>query len=269
LYSAEPDLIEEVFARQGADLGLVQQVVGCLHLLEHGGADRLAALVRRGTLGPAAARLCVKALAAADPAAVLRARAARELDPAKAVTRLRRIRHAWQVPAGLSPVPGGIDWGALEAAHGREPIPHWERIVNRSDAPADLRLRHAALVPEPGPDGLPDGAALTRARARYGLGRLHHCPLTTQLDGLLAEGPLTAADLLHVVAPAALVLAYLNAAARRTDAPPEAHTALADLAALVAARLGSDAAAWARVADRLTGRDPAWDPMSPVAALLD
>ncbi|MER5812877.1 hypothetical protein ABT143_32630 [Streptomyces sp. NPDC002033] len=269
LYSAEPDLIEEVFARQGADLGLVQQVVGCLHLLEHGGADRLAALVRRGTLGPAAARLCVKALAAADPAAVLRARAARELDPAKAVTRLRRIRHAWQVPAGLSPVPGGIDWGALEAAHGREPIPHWERIVNRSDAPADLRLRHAALVPEPGPDGLPDGAALTRARARYGLGRLHHCPLTTQLDGLLAEGPLTAADLLHVVAPAALVLAYLNAAARRTDAPPEAHTALADLAALVAARLGSDAAAWALVADRLTGRDPAWDPMSPVAALLD
>ncbi|MFG2616800.1 hypothetical protein ACGFXC_04195 [Streptomyces sp. NPDC048507] len=274
LYSAEPDLIEEVFARQGAGLSLVQQVVGCLHLLEHGGAARLAGLVRRGPLGPAAARLCVKALAAPDPAAVLRARAARELDPAKAVTRLRRTRNAWQVPGALSAAPGGIDWAALEAAHAREPLPHWERIVNRADAPADLRLRHAALVAEPGPDGLPDGAALTRARARYGLGGLHHCPLTTQLDGLLAPGPhapgpLTAADLLHVVAPAALVLAYLNGAARRTDAPPQAHAALAGLTALVADRLGSDAEAWARVAGRLTGRDPGWDPLSPVAALLD
>ncbi|WP_371675064.1 hypothetical protein [Streptomyces sp. NBC_01276] len=268
LHSAEPDLIEEVFAREGRDLSLLQQVLGCLNLLEHGGADRLAALVRRDLLGRAAATLCAKALASTDPAAVLRTRAARELAPEKFITRLRRDRPAWQAPGGAATVPGGIDWEAVEAAHTEEPLPNWGWVVNSASAPAGLRLRNAALVREPGPDGLPDGAELTRARARYGLGGLYHCPLPNQLDGLLASGMLTGTDLLHEAAPAALMLAYLSGAARRTDAPEQAHAALRALTGLVAARLGSDPQAWRRVTDRLTGRDPAWEPLSPVAALL-
>lgn len=267
LHSAEPDLIEEAFARD-RDLSLLQQVLGCLNLFEHGGADWLAAFVRRDLLGQAAATLCAKALASADPAAVLRARAARELAPAKFITRLRRDRPAWHSPGGAATVPGGIDWEAVEAAHAEEPLPNWEWVVNSAAAPAGLRLRHAALVREPGPDGLPDGAELTRARARYGLGGMYHCPLPTQLDGLLASGMLTGADLLHVAAPAALMLAYLGGAARRTDAPEQARTALTALTELVATRLGNDPEAWRRVTDRLTGRDPQWEPLSPVAALL-
>ncbi|MFF1556159.1 hypothetical protein [Streptomyces sp. NPDC058279] len=268
LYSAEPDLIEEVFARQGADLSLLQQILGCLNLLRHGGTDRLTALVRRDLLGRAATTLCVKALASADPAAVLRARVARELAPAKLIARLRRDRPAWQNPGGAASVPGGIDWEAVEAAHAHEPLPHWDRLVNHHDAPADLRLRHAALVREPGADGLPDGADLTRARARHGLGGLFHCPPAVQLDGLLGSGMLTATDLLHQAAPAALMLAYLAGAARRTDAPEQARAALTALTDLVAGHLGTDPQAWRRVTDRLTGRDPGWDHLSPVAALL-
>ncbi|MET8753111.1 hypothetical protein ABZW32_23850 [Streptomyces sp. NPDC004667] len=268
LHSAEPDLIEEVFVREGRDLSLLQQVLGCLNLLEHGGTDRLAALVRRDLLGRAAATLCAKALTSADPAAVLRARADRELAPAKFIARLRRDRPAWHAPGGAATVPGGIDWAAVEAAHTEEPLPHWGWVVNHVDAPEGLRLRHAALFREPGPDGLPGGAELTRARARYGLGGLYHCPLSTQLDGLLASGMLTGTDLLEVAAPAALMLAYLSGVTRRTDAPEQAHAALTALTALVATRLGSDPEAWRRVTDRLTGRDPAWEPLSPVAALL-
>ncbi|MFF2195520.1 hypothetical protein ACFVXK_21675, partial [Streptomyces sp. NPDC058157] len=266
--SDEPGLIEEVFARQGAELGFAQQAVGCLGLLEHGGAARLAALAGRELLGPAAARLCAKALASKDPAAVLRARVARELDPVKLLTRLRRGPSHWQTTSALLATPGAVDWEALAAAHAQEPIPNWEYLVNLRSAPAGLRLRHAELLHEPGPDGLPDGPEATRARARSGLAGLHHCPPVTQLDGLLASGALTPDDLLHTAAPAARVLAYLSTAARRPDAPPGARTALAALAALTGSRPAADPAAWAAVVSRLTGRDPGWDPVSPVSVLL-
>ncbi|MFD0266380.1 hypothetical protein ACFVGY_07275 [Streptomyces sp. NPDC127106] len=267
LASAEPDLIEEVFARH-TGLSLAHQVVGCLHLAEHGGPDRLAALVARGVLGQAATTLCVKALRSGDPVGVLRARAERELAPAKLITRMRRHTGAWQSTSAVWHSPYGVDWQALEAAHEAEPLPQWSALVNHPDAPTRLRLRHPGLVHEPGAEGLPDGPELTRARARHGLGSLWSCALTTQLDGLLAAGHLGPGALLHLVAPAARVLAYLGGASRRTDAPAEAAEALAELAALVAARLGTDAEAWERVVARLTGRDPQWDRTSPVAALF-
>ncbi|MFI9724300.1 hypothetical protein ACIHFE_32465 [Streptomyces sp. NPDC052396] len=268
LCSAEPDLIEEIFARKGTELGLVHQILGCLHLLEHGGAHRLTALIGRDLLGQAATKLCVKALAAKDPAAVIRARLDRELAPDKLVKKVRRAQAPWQVRSAVEAVPVGADWQALEAAHQEEPLPHWEQLVKLPDAPAELLLRHAALVREPGPNGLAQGACLTRARARHGLAGLYHCAPVTQLDGLLDSGILTGSDLLHLAAPAALMLAYLGSAARRTDAPAEAGAALTELAGLVRARLGTDAAAWTRVTNRLTGRDPQWEPMSPVALLL-
>ncbi|MFF4403296.1 hypothetical protein [Streptomyces sp. NPDC001404] len=268
LGSAEPDLIEEIFVRQGTDLGLVDQLLGCLHLFEHGGAGRLAGLVGRGLLGQAAAKLCVKALAADDPAAVIRTRLDRELAPAKLVKKLRRSRDHWQTTSAVAALPVGADWRALEAAHEEEPLPYWDRLVNLPDTPAELRLRYAALIREPGPNGLAEGAEPTRARARHGLGGLYHCATVTQLDGLLDSGILSGADLLHLAAPAALMLAYLGSAARRADAPTGAHTALTDLSDLVRSRLGTDAEAWTRVTDRLTGRDPEWEPMSTVAALL-
>ncbi|MFD0379283.1 hypothetical protein [Streptomyces sp. NPDC127112] len=268
LRSREPALIEEAFARLAPELGFVQQAVGCLNLLEHGGAARLAALAGRDLLGPAAVRLCAKALGSPDPAAVIRARVARELAPARLLTRLRRGSGHWQAAGSVLGAPGAVDWQALAAAHDEEPIPHWEYLVNLRGAPASLRLRYARLLREPGPDGLPDGPEATRARARHGLAGLAHCPPVTQFDGLLASGHLTGEDLLHTAAPAAQVLAYLNTARRRPDAPPGAAAALAALTALVGTRLAAGPAAWARTVSRLTGRDPGWDPVSPVSVLL-
>ncbi|MFE8938130.1 hypothetical protein ACFYNX_11620 [Streptomyces sp. NPDC007872] len=270
LCSAEPDLVEELLAREGARLPFGHQLLGCLRLFEHGGADRLARLAGRDVLGRSAATACAKALASADPAAVLRARLDRELAPEKLVRKLRRARHAPHARDLVESLPPGepVDWAALEAAHAREPIPYWQDVVRTDGVPEDVRLRHAALLPEPGPDGLPGSARLTRERARYGLGGLFHCAPTAQGDGLLAAGLLTGADLVRLAAPAGPLLAYLGAAARRTDAPPGAAEARTLLADLVRSRLGTDAAAWRRVAERLTGLDAEGDPLSTVEALL-
>ncbi|TWV55417.1 hypothetical protein FRZ03_07745 [Streptomyces misionensis] len=161
-----------------------------------------------------------------------------------------------------------MDWAALEAAHAEEPLPYWQDVVRLDGVPEDVRLRHAALLPEPDPDGLSGSARLTRERARHGLGGQYHCAPSTQLDGLLAAGLLDGADLVRLAAPAAWLLSYLGSAARRTDAPPEAADARTLLADLVRSRLGTDRAAWHRVAERLTGLDPEWDPVSTVEALL-
>ncbi|MFF0559300.1 hypothetical protein [Streptomyces sp. NPDC004266] len=270
LCSAEPDLVEELLEKHGARLGLGHQLLGCLRLFEHGGADRLARLAGRDVLGRSATTLCAKALASADPAAVLRARLDRELAPEKLVRKLRRAPHAPHARDLVDSLPPGepVDWTALEAAHAQEPLPYWRDIVRLDGVPEDVRLRHAALLPEPGPDGIPGSARLTRERARHGLGGLFHCAPTTQLDGLLAAGLLDGADLVRLAAPAARLLAYLGAAARRTDAPPGAAEARTVLAGLVRSGLGTDPAAWQRVAERLTGLDPEWDPVSTAETLL-
>ncbi|MFF5475616.1 hypothetical protein [Streptomyces achromogenes] len=161
-----------------------------------------------------------------------------------------------------------MDWAALEAAHAQEPLPHGQDIVRLDGVPEDVRLRHAALLPEPGPDGLPGGAGLTRERARHGLGSHLHCAPTTQLDGPLRAGLLDGADLARLAAPAARLLAYLGAAARRTDALPEIAEARALLAGLVRTGLGTDPAAWHGVARRLTDLDPEWNPITTAEALL-
>ncbi|GAA2464488.1 hypothetical protein GCM10023100_77670 [Actinocorallia cavernae] len=270
LCSAELDLVEELLEREGPRLGLGHQLLGCLRVFEYGGADRLARLVGRDVLGPSAATVCVKALACADPAGVIRARLDREVAPDKLVRKLRRARSAPRARDLLASLPPGepVDWAALEAAHAQEPLPYWQDIVRLDGVPEEVRLRYAALLPEPGPDGLRGGARLTRERARYGLGGHFHCAPSTQLDGLLTAGLLDAADLVRLAAPAALLLAYLGSAARRTDAPPDAAEARTVLADLVRCGLGMDPAAWHRVAARLTGRDPQWDPGSTVEALL-
>ncbi|MEL5957386.1 hypothetical protein AADR41_21925 [Streptomyces sp. CLV115] len=271
LCSAEPDLVEELLAKEGTKLDVAHQLLGCLRLLEHGGADRLARVAGADLLGRAATTVCAKALAAADPVAVLRARLDRELAPGKLVAKLRRAQNAAQTRMVFRSLPPGVavDWAALETAHAEDPIPYWSDVVRLDEAPEEVRLRHAALLGEPGPDGLSGNVGLTRERARHGLGGLYHCAPTTQLDGLLAAGLLTGTDLLRSAAPAARILAYLSGTARRTDAPPEAAAARAGLAELVRSRLGTDGAAWARVAERLTGLAPGWEPMSPVTGLLD
>jgi hypothetical protein len=270
LCSAEPDLVEELLATQGSRLGLGHQLLGCLRLLEYGGADRLARLAGRDVLGRSATTVCAKALASADPGAVLRARLAVEPAPEKLVRKLRRARHAPHARDLVESLPPGepVDWAALEAAHAQEPLPYWQDIVRLDGVPEDVRLRHAALLPEPGPDGLLGSARLTRERVRHGLGDQFHCAPTTQLDGLLTAGLLDGADLLRRAAPAARLLAYLGAAARRTDAPPQTAEARALLADLVRARLGTNPAAWHRVARRLTGLGPEWNPAPTVEELL-
>ncbi|WP_158718737.1 hypothetical protein [Streptomyces griseus] len=270
LCSAEPDLVEEILTREGRRLGLGDQLLGCLRLFEHGGADRLARLAAADALGRSATTVCAKALASADPAAVLRARLDRELAPEKLVRKLRRARHAPQARDLVRSLPPGepVDWVALEAAHAQDPLPHWQDLVGLDGVPEDVRLRHAALLPEPGPDGLPGGARPTRERARHGLGGLYHCAPSTQIDGLLAAGLLDGTDLVRLASPAVRILAHLGAAGRRTDAPPGTAEARAVLAGLVRSALGTDPAAWRRVAGRLTGLDPSWDPFSTVESLL-
>nr|WP_145489350.1 MULTISPECIES: hypothetical protein [Streptomyces] len=105
-----------------------------------------------------------------------------------------------------------MDW----AAHAQEPLPHRQDIVRLDGASEGVRLRHTALVPEPGSDGL------------------------ARLDGLLTAGLLGGADLVRLAAPAGLPLGCLGSAARRTDAPPEAAEARSVLADLVRSELGTD-----------------------------
>ncbi|GAA2482504.1 hypothetical protein GCM10010406_18500 [Streptomyces thermolineatus] len=268
LESAEPDLIEAVLVRTGRHLDLAQQLTGCLNLLRHGGPRRLGDLVGRGVLGRAATRLCQKALAGPDPAAMLRARLDRELSPARLAARLRRSDHPWRTAELLGNRPAAWDWYGLEAEHHKDPVPHWAEVVRHPAAPRDLVLRHSEHLPAPGRHRTPADPRLTRARLRHGLGDHFHEPLTVQLDHLLGTGHLGGADMVREVAPAALVLDYLNGAGRRTDAPARVGAALAETAVLVRDRLGVDAAAWRRVVARLTERDPHWDPLAPVASLL-
>ncbi|MER6612010.1 hypothetical protein [Streptomyces xantholiticus] len=269
LESAEPDLVELVFARSGKRLDLAQQLVGCLNLLRHGGQERLAALAESGMLGAAATRLCQKALATADPAAPLAARARRELSAERLVKRLRRVKGHWDTRAILTNRPGALDWDALEAEHRAEPIPEWEQIVRHPDAPHDFRLRNAAHLLVPSLRTVPLGRELTVARVRHGMAPVWSRESTdTLIDHLLTTGQLTGRDLIHEAAPAAVVLSCLGAAQRRSDAPAEVRTALRAAADLVRDRLGDDADAWHRVFARLTEQVPDQDPVVPVAALL-
>ncbi|WP_437052276.1 hypothetical protein [Streptomyces sp. enrichment culture] len=270
LCSAEPDLVEELLAKEAPRLGLGHQLLGCLTLFEHGGADRLTRLAGRGVLGRSATTVCAKALASADPAAVLRARLDRELAPEKLIRKLRRARHAPHARDLIESLPPGegVDWTALKAAHVQEPLPYWQDIIRLDGVPEEVRLRHAALLPEPGPDGLSGSARLTRERARHGLaGNFHHAP-TTQLDGLLTAGLLNGTDLIRLAAPAARLLTYLGAAARRTDAPPQTAEARTLLTHLVHTGLGTSPAAWHQAAARLAGLEADWNPHSTIETLL-
>ncbi|OEJ97559.1 hypothetical protein [Streptomyces thermolilacinus] len=268
LESAEPDLVEYVLARSGKRLNLAQQLVGCMSLLRHGGPERLAALADSGVLGATATRLCRKALASDDPQSPLADRLRRELGPDRIVKRLRRARSRWETRAVIDTSPGPLDWDALEAAHHEEPLPAWEELVRGPEAPHGIRLRHAAHLPAPSPHGTPLGRELTVARLRHGIGFHHRRPVDALLDRLLETGQLTGRDLVHEAAPAAVVLAYLNRARRRRDAPAEVRAAVAETERLVRERLGDDPGAWRRVAARLTEREPAWEAHTPVPALL-
>ncbi|MGP3991987.1 hypothetical protein [Streptomyces sp. 3N207] len=268
LESAEPELVELLFARSGKHLSLAQQLVGCLNLLRHGGHERLAALAESGLLGATATRLCQKALKADDPAAPLAARAERELSADRLVKRLRRAQGHWETRKVLGSTPGTPDWDALEAEHSEQPIPGWDQLVRHPDAPYDFRLHNAAYLPEPSRGTAPLGRELTVARARHGVGGHLREPVDALLDHLLQTGQLTGRDLIHEVAPAAIVLSYLNRARRRSDAPKEVHAALAEATRLVSDRLGEDTSAWQRVFTKLTERTPAWNPVVAVSALV-
>ncbi|WP_166028313.1 hypothetical protein [Streptomyces chilikensis] len=268
LESPEPDLVELLFARSGKHLNLAQQLAGCLSLLRHGGPGRLAALAGSGSLGATVTRLCQKALASDDPEAPLAARLRRELSGERLVKRLRRARDPWAAREIVAGTPGPLDWDALEAAHRDEPLAGWEELVRHPDAPHGIRLRHAAHLRAPSRYGAPLGRELTVARVRCGLGPHHREPVDALLDHLLESGQLTGRDLVHEAAPAAVVLAYLNRARLRRDAPVEVRAAVTETERLVRDRLGGDPAAWRRVAARLTEREPDRRQLAPVPSLL-
>ncbi|WP_329114369.1 hypothetical protein [Streptomyces sp. NBC_01353] len=267
LESAEPELIELVFARAGKHLTLAQQLVGSLNLLRHGGRRRLTALTESGRLGATATRLCQKALATDDPAAPLAARAGKELAPARLAKRLRRARAHWQTREILDTIPGPLSWDALEAEHAEDPIPAWEHIARHPTAPHAFRLRNAAHLHGLSVDR-PLGPELTVARARHGVEGHYRSPVDALLDSLLTTGQLTGRDLVHLAAPAAVVLSYLNRARRRSDAPEDVHVALTEVTLLVAERLGHDTDAWQRVHARLTAPTTDRSPAFALPALL-
>jgi hypothetical protein len=268
LESPEADLVELLFARSGKHLNLAQQLLGCLGLLRRGGVRRLAALADDGFLGAAATRLCQKALASDDPEGPLAARLRRELSGERLVKRLRRAGDQWAAREIVDSTPGPLDWDVLEAAHRDEPLPGWEELVRRPDAPHGIRLRHASHLRAPSVHGAPLGRELTVARVRCGLGFHHREPTDAVLDHLLASGQLTGRDLVDEAAPAAVVLAYLNRARLRRDAPEEVRAALTETERLVRERLGGDPAAWHRVTARLTEREPDRQQLVPVRSLL-
>lgn len=164
--------------------------------------------------------------------------------------------------------PGGSSGTHRVAEHRADPIPRWDEIVRHPEAPYDFRLRHAAHLPEPALRTGPLGRELTVARARHGLDGRRHESLDPVITDLLSTGQLTGADLVHEVAPAAVVLSFLDRARRRSDAPAEVRSAVSETAALVRDRLGEDTAAWHRVFARLAGQAPGHDPVVPVSALL-
>ncbi|MGW8883823.1 hypothetical protein [Streptomyces sp. NPDC055749] len=268
LESAEPDLVELVLTRSGKRLNLAQQLVGCLNLLRSGGPERLAALAGSGVLGTTATRLCQKALAADDPAAPLNARTERELSAERLAKRLRRAQGHWVTREILDSTPALPDWDGLQAEHSREPIPGWDQVVRHPDAPHAFVVRNAAHLWELSLRSAPPGRELTVARARHGLGGHRREPVDVVLDHLLRTGRLTARDLIHEAAPAAVVLGYLNRARRRSDAPEEVRTALGEVAELVRERLGDDTGAWYRVFARLTEREQPDRVPAAVSSLL-
>ncbi|MFI5571909.1 hypothetical protein ACIA6T_32155 [Streptomyces sp. NPDC051740] len=175
LCSTEPDLVEELLAREGSRLGLGHQRLGCPRLFEHGGAGRLARLAGRDVLGCSATTVCAKALASADPVAVLRARLDRELAPEKLIRKLRRTRHAPHARHLVESLPPGesVDWAALEAAHAEEPLPYWRDIVRLDGVPEDVRLLTclgAAARRTDAPPRAAEARALLTDLVRTGLG---------------------------------------------------------------------------------------------------
>ncbi|MGW6566777.1 hypothetical protein [Streptomyces sp. NPDC054975] len=255
LESGEPELIELVFDRAGKHLTMAQQLAGALNLLRHGGPGRLAALAAGGRLGAAVTRLCQKALASDDPAAVLAARAAKELAPGRLAARLRKCRTHADPRHLLDSTPGTPDWEALEAEHARDPFPFWEAVVRHPTAPRDFRIRNAAHLHRLSAFGTPPDRDVTVARVRHGVDTYGREPVDALLDHLLRTGRLSGPDLVREAAPAAVVLSCLGRARRRPDAARMVGPALEEAARLVAERLGDDPDAWRAVYARLT--DPA------------
>ncbi|MFB7668654.1 hypothetical protein ACFC1R_32835 [Kitasatospora sp. NPDC056138] len=268
LRSPDPAMVEVVFARTGRFLYLPEQFLGAFQLLCCGGADRLAALLDTGLVGPAATKACRKALAAADPVQALRARTEREFTAAKLAARLHGLRR-WDhslVNRYLTQ-PYQVDWALLEAEHAREPFEVWSSLINHPDTPEEVALRHHDVLADTGRILPQDTPAIFAARMRNGLARCTDGDLAVLLDEALGRGLLTGHQLIHDAVPAARVLRYLSGALERSDAPGEqiqqAAGALLDLVRAV-----EDPAVWQRIYGGLTGRHAGWVDRITVAQLI-
>ncbi|MGY0057473.1 hypothetical protein ACWY4P_13050 [Streptomyces sp. LZ34] len=277
LHAAEPELIEAAFTHDRGRFKTPEQLFGCLNLLRRGGPHRLSALLATGRVGPAVTKMCHQALASADPLAALEKRARRELTTAKLASRLRRVRSTvgFVDTERLLALFPDIDWAYLEAEHAREPFEFWSAVVTHATTPSAVAARHADAIlgdrrgsyrRRPVRD-----AEIARGMARRGLGSSDWRAMTLRADRMLADGLLTADDLVSVAAPADRVLGYLGGALRRPDAPPQARAATERIAELVATHLDGDDdpdGAWQRVYARLAGQDPRWPRSSSIEATL-
>ncbi|WP_329540088.1 hypothetical protein [Streptomyces sp. NBC_01358] len=270
LQAREPELIEAAFAGHGQKKFKVQEhLTGCLALLRAGGPARLTALLATGRVSPAVSRICAKALTAPDPAAALRTRAQREFTTPKLVARLRRVSRssgATDTAQLMLLFDGwGADWPYLEAEHAREPFAHWAQIVNRPSTPPEVLARHSDAAAQDHQRGRTVcrsddpvvARGILRNGIRYGSTPDGHVDL---LDRMLAEGVITADDLVRVAGRGPCVLQYLGDARHRADAPGAVAEVLARVAVLVGRHLPvDDEAAWHRLYARLAAQSP--DPL--------
>ncbi|MEU9792179.1 hypothetical protein AB0E27_16420 [Streptomyces sparsogenes] len=277
LHAAEPELIEAAFTHDRGRFKTAEQLVGCLNTLRCGGPGGLSALLATGRVGPAVTRMCRQALASTDPLATLEERARRELTTKKLASRLRKVRTTvgFADTDRLLALFPDIDWQLLEAEHAREPFAFWSAVVGHAATPSAVAARHADAIlrdrrgsrrRRPARD-----AEIARGMARHGLGASDWRAITPRADRLLADGLLTADDLVSLAAPADRILGYLGSALRRADAPTPARAAAERIAGLVATHLdGSDDpdAAWQRVYVRLAGQDPRWPRAGSIEATL-
>ncbi|WP_175548821.1 hypothetical protein [Mangrovactinospora gilvigrisea] len=203
LHARDPRLIAAALERRELKYTLAEQLTAVLGLIGAGAADRVPGLIDRGVLGRSAGACAASALAASDPAAVVRARLDKELTTRRLVKRAREVGGSTVALTRLTLLDWRVDRAELAAAHRERPFMGWPELLRyleepgASDDPGVLFGRLRGLPEDAlGPMGWFDDAGAAHAADAF-------------LSGIGADR-LTGAQLVEEVREAATVLAWLD-----------------------------------------------------------